>query len=79
MKAGPRLGWRWTDFDNPCEINWVDPEPSKESDEYGKYVQELVALEEDLDVYKGLHQPPTEEEYNRIFSEYQIRHTESWD
>ena len=32
VEAGSRIGYRWeTNYDggNPCEVNWLDPEPSK--------------------------------------------------
>ena len=78
VKAGSRLGWRWLDFDadgnttQPCEINWLDPEPDKESDHYQQYIEELEAIEHLLDAYKGFHQPPTAEEYRRIHSKYEV-------
>ncbi len=64
VKAGSRLGYRWkTDQHNPCEVNWLDPEPDRESSDYGKYVEELQEIERDVSTYRGFHQPPTEEQY----------------
>ena len=42
---------------------WIDPEPDKDSSDYAKYVEELQEIENEVDLYKGFHQPPTEEEY----------------
>ena len=71
VKSGSRLGWRWIDREGcyPCEVNWQDPEPDKGSIEYEKYIQDLAEVDEKLDVFKELHQPPTVEEYDRILSE----------
>jgi hypothetical protein len=57
VRAGSRLGYRWETIDDndPCEVNWLDPEPDRESGEY-------------VDLYRGFHQPPTEEEYHRLES-----------
>jgi hypothetical protein len=72
--AGPRIGYRWqTDayYDpNPCEVNWLDPEPDRESSDYGQYIEELQKIENEVWFYKGFHQPPTEEEYIRLVEEY---------
>jgi hypothetical protein len=67
VTAGPRVGYRWeTDLQYPCEVNWLDPEPDRESSEYGKYIEELQQINSDLNFYKGFYQPPTEEEYLRL-------------
>ncbi len=72
VEAGSRLGYRWETIGglNPCEVNWLDPEPERESIEYEEYMREI---ERDLDlykVYKGFRQPPTEEEYNGLHEEW---------
>ena len=85
-KVGTRLGWRWTnlyfgddgdddDDDDEieyhsCEINWLDPEPGREDDDYEAYVEELTSIQEEITFYRGYHQPPTEEEYLRLCREY---------
>ena len=67
VKAGSRLGYRWkTDQHNPCEVNWLDPEPDRESSDYGKYIEELQEIERDVSTYSGFHQPPTEEQYYEL-------------
>lgn len=70
VEAGPRLGYQWGvsdyDGDSPCEVNWLDPEPDRESGDYKKYVKELTWIENKIEIYRGFHQPPTEEEYNRL-------------
>ena len=67
IEAGPRLGYRWeTGGCDPCEVNWLDPEPDRESSDYEKYVEELQKIESRVRMFKGFHQPPTEEEYNSL-------------
>jgi hypothetical protein len=64
VKAGPRVGYRWEcDDGNPCEVNWLDPEPARESDDYAKYIEELQSINSKLDMYRLFYKPPTEEEY----------------
>jgi hypothetical protein len=70
VQAGSGVGYQWETYnDNPCEVNWLDPEPGKESSEYKQYVEELKGIERRLDMYRGFYQPPTEEEYNRLWEE----------
>jgi hypothetical protein len=69
VKVGPRLGWRWKTSHSQlhsCEINWLDPEPDRENDDYEAYVEELTSIQREINVYQGYHQPPTEEEYRRL-------------
>jgi hypothetical protein len=71
--AGTRIGYQWENegfFPQYCEVNWLDPEPDKDSSDYAKYVEELQEIEEyqadssnGADFYEGFHQPPTQEEY----------------
>jgi len=71
VKAGSRLGYRWeTDYDYPCEVNWLDPEPDRESGDYVKYIQRLRQIDDQIGMYRGFHQPPTEEEYQRLFDHF---------
>jgi hypothetical protein len=76
VKVGSRLGWRWTTPQyllaqtHSCEINWLDPEPDREGDGYEAYVKELASIQEEINVYQGYYQPPTEEEYMRLCREY---------
>ena len=53
-------------------MNWLDPEPDKDSSVYGKYIEKLRKTEkkQKVDMFTGLHEPPTEEEYNRLLEEY---------
>jgi hypothetical protein len=44
-------------------VNWLDPEPGRESNDYEKYIKELQEIGGQVDIYRGFHQPPTEEEY----------------
>ena len=67
VEAGSRVGYQWkTNYDDPCEVNWLDPEPDKGSSDYSKYIQDLQDLERKVDRFRGFHQPPTEEEYNEL-------------
>jgi hypothetical protein len=67
VEAGSRVGYQWvTSHDNPCEVNWLDPEPAKGSSDYNKYIQDLLELERKVDLFRGFYQPPTEEEYNEL-------------
>jgi hypothetical protein len=70
VQAGSRIGYQWgTGNGNPCEVNWLDPEPDKESGDYGKYTEDLQKIESRVNFYRGFHQPPTEEEYRRLDEE----------
>ena len=61
VEAGSRVGYQWrTIYGNPCEVNWLDPEPDKGSSHYSKYIQDLQDLERNVDFFKGCYQPPTE-------------------
>ena len=65
VKAGPQLGWIWTNcgFGGSCEAVWLDPEPNKESVDYLTYLDELEYIENDTGFYKGFHKPLTKEEH----------------
>ena len=47
-------------------MNWLDPEPERESDEYAKYIEEFQVIQREVGLCRGFHQPPTEEEYRRL-------------
>ena len=66
--AGSRVGYRWENVDsiNPCEVNWLDPEPDRGSSDYEKYIEELQEIQGEVGMYRGFRQPPTEEEYNAL-------------
>jgi len=76
VRVGSRIGWRWRAENiynrgsNSCEINWLDPEPDRESNCYDVYIRELQSIQEDIFCFEGYHQPPTEEEYKRLCEEY---------
>jgi len=71
IQAGSRLGWSWcTHDDHSCEINWLDPKPSRESSGYKAYAEELQGIERNVGFYRGYSQPPTLAEYNRLCLEY---------
>eukprot|EP00984_Skeletonema_dohrnii_P034510 scaffold33581_cov220-Skeletonema_dohrnii-CCMP3373.AAC.2 len=80
IQAGSRFGWSWfheefTRHSYSCEINWLDPEPSSESDDYEAYIEALQRVErrEDMDFYRGYHEPPTEQQYRRLCEGLQQR------
>jgi hypothetical protein len=82
VQAGSRFGYRWTTRQMElCEINWLDPEPDEESSDYAKYIKELQMINNRLQWsrYRGFHQPPTEEEYNRLSEEYHAEMNEESD
>ena len=70
VQAVSRLGYRWETIveNDPCEVNWLDPEPDRESSDYGKYIEELQKIEAETEVglYRGYRQPPTEEQYHGL-------------
>ena len=67
VKAGSRVGCRWeAGYQNCCEVKWLDPEPDRESSDYGQYIEELQSIESQVNMFRGYHQPPTEEEYRRL-------------
>ncbi len=78
IRVGSRLGWRWEQLfdytpDYAFEVNWLDPPPAKESSEYQSYIEKLHEIESCMDNYpffRGYHEPPPEEVYNRLSREY---------
>jgi hypothetical protein len=76
VRVGTRLGWRWLSpgrYDrakNSCEVNWLDPEPGRDSSGYEDYIRELESIQDDIFCFEGYYQPPTAEEYNRLCEEY---------
>jgi hypothetical protein len=73
VKAGSRIGFRWvTEYENPCEVNWLDPVPDRESDGYEEYIERFQEIENQVKMYKGFHQPPTEEEYHRLIQKFYL-------
>jgi hypothetical protein len=88
VEAGSRTGYRWETGHNrnPCEVNWLDPAPDvfRESSVYAKYIEDLQKINSRVNMFKGFHQPPTEEEYNRLVEELAQRrraeeeYEESW-
>ncbi len=82
VEAGSRIGYQWQSCDNGyagrynkrgdscCKVSWLDPEPDRESSDYDEYIEELHEINRHVNFYGGFHQPPTEEEYNRLIEEY---------
>jgi hypothetical protein len=76
VEAGSRIGYRWESFGdhddgNFCDVNWLDPEPDRESNGYEKYTEDLQRINSEVNFYEGFHQPPTVEEYGRLLQERQ--------
>ncbi len=71
VQAGSRVGYRWgTENGKPCEVNWLDPEPDRESSDYEKYIEKSKQIHRQVrGLYRGLYQPPVEEEYHRLVQE----------
>ena len=64
VQAGSRIGYRWhTLGDNPCEVIWLDPVPERGSFGYEDYVADYRLIEDEIGLYRGNYEPPTEEEY----------------
>jgi hypothetical protein len=72
VEAGSRVGYQWetNEMSNPCEVNWLDPEPDRETSEYARYIEELQEINRQLHMYREFNQPPTEEEYHRLYEEW---------
>ena len=64
VKAGQRLGWRWTNAvsGGSCEPVWLDPEPDPSDEGYDVYLKELKDIERDVEFFKGFTSPPTLDE-----------------
>lgn len=71
VKAGPRLGWRWTNCvgGGSCEAHWLDVEPSPSDEQYGEYLKELQRIENDVGFYQGFSIPPTMGEHEERSAE----------
>ncbi len=71
FQAGSRVGYRWESEGgkHACEMNWLDPEPDRESSNYEEYIEVSQKIDSPVTFYKGFHQPPTEEEYNGLLEE----------
>ena len=55
-------------------MNWLGPEPSRDSDEYKQYKKELLEIEQRVDAFEGFYEePPTEGEYWSII-QYEREH-----
>lgn len=66
VEAGCRFGYQWCAYlGEPCEVNWIDPEPDRESFEYEEYIEEVRQFHQ-VEKYRGFYQPPSEEEYHNM-------------
>eukprot|EP00985_Skeletonema_marinoi_P020628 scaffold12330_cov83-Skeletonema_marinoi.AAC.7 len=75
VEAGSRVGYRWeTAYNDPmaCEVNWLDPEPHRYGSDYEQYIEELEEINEQVDIYRGYTQPPTEDECKRLLAEFMV-------
>lgn len=77
VQAGSRLGWRWEqkfDYtpDHPFEVHWLDPVPSKKSNDYQAYadVAKSFIPSGTERFFKGLYEPPSYIVYNRLSRNY---------
>ena len=74
VEAGTRFGYQWKDDagEECCEVNWLDPiwyQMKKAVTMKNSYLDDLEQIKSEIDLYKGYHQPPTQEEYNRLVNE----------
>jgi hypothetical protein len=71
IEAGSRIGYRWeTEYDIPCEVNWLDPEPESGSREYEDYISDYQHIQGEISLYRGYYEPPTEEQYTLLYEEH---------
>lgn len=71
VQAKSRVGYRWETMNcNPCEVNWLDPEPGRGTRDYENYIKRSKEIEREVNMYRGFHQPPTENEYDELCDEY---------
>jgi hypothetical protein len=73
VEAGSRIGYRWETgggHDKPCEVNWLDPEPERGSTGYEDYVADYRRIQDEVGMYRGYYEPPTEEQYTLLYEEY---------
>ncbi|KAK1734486.1 hypothetical protein QTG54_014734 [Skeletonema marinoi] len=69
VEAGIRVGYRWiSERNHPCEVIWLDPEPQRESIDYEIYIEAFQEIQLQINIYRGFHQPPTEEEHNLLWA-----------
>eukprot|EP00573_Skeletonema_grethae_P009493 CAMPEP_0201710096 /NCGR_PEP_ID=MMETSP0578-20130828/58449_1 /ASSEMBLY_ACC=CAM_ASM_000663 /TAXON_ID=267565 /ORGANISM="Skeletonema grethea, Strain CCMP 1804" /LENGTH=439 /DNA_ID=CAMNT_0048199107 /DNA_START=320 /DNA_END=1640 /DNA_ORIENTATION=+ len=71
VQAGSRVGYHWfgVGFGKfACEVIWLDPEPDRESNEYETYIEELQKIENEIGMFEGFQQPPTEDEFHLLTS-----------
>ena len=59
-------------------INWLDPEPSRDSKEYQTYVEEMQRIEDEhlapeFFNYREFAVPPTGEEFEVLLEDYIFR------
>ena len=83
IRAGSRLGWSWyssawnhnllCEVDLSCEINWLDPKPSRDSDDYAAYMEEMEDIEKDINFSGYYEHPPNEHQYRRLCGEWYLR------
>jgi hypothetical protein len=75
VEAGSRTGYRWetgsmTNHKRPCEVNWLDPEPERGSICYEDYVADCRSMQDEIGMYRGYYEPPTEEQYTLLCEEH---------
>jgi len=75
VQAGSRRGWSWCSYGpenecHSCEINWLDLEPSSESNDYETYIEGLQRVQRNVNFYRGYYEIPAEDEYLRLREEW---------
>jgi hypothetical protein len=68
VEAGSRIGYRWETMfpSNPCEVNWLDPEPESGSIGYEDYVTDYRRIQDEIGLYRGYYEPPNKEQYTLL-------------
>jgi hypothetical protein len=59
-----------TNHKRPCEVNWLDPEPERGSICYEDYVADCRSMQDEIGMYRGYYEPPTEEQYTLLCEEH---------
>ena len=71
VRAGGRLGWRWTNCisGSACETVWLNPEPNTSEDGYEKYTREAHQIQKDVNFFRGFSAPPSEGQHRQRSTE----------
>ena len=54
-------------------MNWLDPEPESGSIGYEDYVTDYRRIQDEIGLYRGYYEPPTEEQYIILYEEVRFQ------